>query len=161
MKITDIMLFGDAINGGNSGGGNGCASLPLIVDGAAMYFLNNSYFISNETVEIEGVNFIRVGDFVPLRVSNVESCLVDGVGVHKAIGEAVYFGFYDNATSGNVRRDAFLAYTADEELAVFGIGEGKAEELGMPEAVRGGVYLNMDVILHNRAWFLMYPIATE
>ena len=51
MKLTDIMMFGEAIGGGgNSGGGNGCTSLPLIVDGAAMYFPHPSCLESIEKI---------------------------------------------------------------------------------------------------------------
>lgn len=135
MKITDIMLFGDAVNGGGS------VNFPLTITtpyGEAKVHCGPAD--KNNIFTYEGVELLRIGDYIEPAPKTVASLLfVNKAGEAEiAVSGDVVDGVYDISVGGNP--------------VLVAVDDIYAKDFGLPS---GGIYITASYVEVGTVWEFM------
>lgn len=135
MNLTDILLFGDAINGGGS------VNFPLsITTPLGKFKVYCGPADKNNIFTYEGVELLRIGDYIE-PAPKTAACLLF---VNKA-GEA------EVAVSGDVAAGIYDISVGGNPVLV-AVDDIYAKDLGLPS---GGIYITASYVEVGTAWEFM------
>ena len=137
MNLTDILLFGKAIVGGDS---EGTQLNPIIGNGRASY-LNHGVteFVEYDLTDLLGMRLLRIGDYAEPIVTE-KGAFAYILGARMDSTSYLIYASPDKGT-GEFWDDGYAIYNETGDYIVWATRKDQADESG-PVLIPRGVYLN-------------------